>query len=162
MIDDRSSRTTVLSADRLLRVAALVYAAFLFHTGDHLRRGLDVLTAHVLSAGTVSGLVAVVAIALALLGARPAPPLAVAHGTSQAFGVAAVHRLPPWGALSNSLPVGNVDVLSWIAVLAEIAGAIAFAVAGARALRRRERPRLTRARPAPPAPIADNLAPSAK
>jgi hypothetical protein len=66
MIDAASHTTDRLRAGRVLRYAALVYAAgLLAHTADHLRRGLDVLTPEVLWAGNVSGIVAIVAIALA-------------------------------------------------------------------------------------------------
>lgn len=137
MIDEPSRTTGAPRADRVLRYAALVYTAgFLAHNGDHVRRGLDVLTPEVFWAGTVSGMVAVAAITLALVGHRLAPLVAVAHGFSQALGVAAVHLLPRWGALSDSLPDGGVDALSWAAVLVEIAGALAFGAAGAYAFHR--------------------------
>jgi hypothetical protein len=128
------------SGDRVLRYAALLYAAgFAFHNGDHLRRGMDVLTGQVLWAGTLTGLVAIAAIVLALMGHRLAPPLAVAHGFSQALGVAAVHLLPRWSAFSDSLPDGNVDALSWAAVIAEVAGAFVFGAAGVYVMRRSRR-----------------------
>jgi hypothetical protein len=127
-----------LPAHRLLRYAALVYAVgFLLHTADHLRRGLDVLTPEVFWAGNVTGVVAVAAISMALAGHRLAPLIACAHGIAQGLGVAAVHLLPSWGAFSDSLPDGGADVLSWAAVLVEIAAAFAFGVAGAYILRRR-------------------------
>ena len=129
-----------LRANRVLCNAALFYAAgFLAHNADHFRRGLDVLTPEVLWAGSVSGMVAVAAIALALLGHRLAPLVAVAHGFSQALGVAAVHLLPRWSAFSDSLADVGADGLSWAAVLAEIAGALAFGAAGAYVLRRGQR-----------------------
>jgi hypothetical protein len=125
------------AADRLFRVAAVVYAAgFLVHTADHLRRGLDVVTAEVLWSGNISGAVAVTTIALALVGHRLAPTAAAAHGFSQALGVAAVRLLPRWSTFSDSLPDGGADVVSWVAVLAEIVGALAFGAAGAYLLRR--------------------------
>jgi hypothetical protein len=140
MIDDPPPTSGVRHTDRVFRSVALVYAAaFLLHNADHVRRGLDALTPEVLWAGTVSGLVAVGAIVLALAGWKLAPLLAIAHGFSQALSVAAVHLLPPWGALSDSLATANVDLLSWAAVLAEVAGAFAFGVAGAYALRLRAR-----------------------
>jgi hypothetical protein len=114
-----------------------VYAVgFLLHTADHLRRGLEVLTPEVLWAGSISGVMAVAAIALALVGHPLAPLIAVAHGFSQALGVSAVHLLPRWSAFSDSLPDGGVDTLSWAAVLIEIAAAFAFGAACAYVLRR--------------------------
>jgi hypothetical protein len=121
---------------RPFRAAALVYVVGLsFHTLDHFRRGLDVLTPEVLWAGNVGIVIALLAIALALAGHRLAAPIAVAHGLSQALGVAAVHLLPSWGAFSDSLIGGSVDALTWIAVLAEIASALAFGLAGVLVLR---------------------------
>jgi hypothetical protein len=114
-----------------LRYAAACYAAgFLLHTVDHLRRGLDVLTPEVLWAGNVSSLMAVAAIALAMIGHRVAPVVAIGVGFSQAIGVSAVHLLPTWGAFSDSLSSGSVDALSWLAVLSEIAGAAMFGATG--------------------------------
>ena len=137
MIDETSGKTNALRADRILRYAALFYAVgFVVHTADHFRRGLDVLTPEVLWAGNVAGVVAVAAIVLALVGYRLAPLVAVATGFFLALGVAAVHLLPPWSAFSDSLPNGDVDALSWAAVLIEIAGALAFGAAGAYVLRR--------------------------
>jgi hypothetical protein len=159
MIDEPSRETDALRSDRVLRYAALFYAGgFLVHTADHLRRGLDVLTPEVFWAGTVSGVVAVAAIALALVGHRLAPLVAVAHGFSQALGVAAVHLPPTWSAFSDSLPDAGADALSWAAVLLEIAGALAFAAAGAYVLRRGARcpPRGGRRRATLPAATASH------
>jgi hypothetical protein len=137
MIDATPRKTDALRAGRLLRAVALGYAAgFLVHSVDHVRRGLDLLTPEVFWAGNASGAFAIVAIVLALVGHRLAPLLALAHGFSQALGVAAVHLLPRWSAFSDSLPDGGADALSWAAVLIEIAGALAFGAAGAYALRR--------------------------
>ncbi len=137
MIDGASGKTDALRGEWVLRYAALFYATgFLVHTADHFRRGLDVLTPQVLWAGELTGVVAVAAIALALLRPRLAPLVAAATGFSLGLGVAVVHLLPRWSALSDSLPDGGVDALSWAAVLIEIAGALAFGAAGVYALRR--------------------------
>jgi hypothetical protein len=56
-----------------------------------------------------------------------------------AIGVAAVHVLPHWSAFSDPLPGGNVDAFSWVAVLAEIGGALVLGMAGAAVLRRGRR-----------------------
>jgi hypothetical protein len=115
----------------LLRLTAAVYlAGWSLHTGDHLRRGLDAVTSQVLWAGNLSGLLALAAIAMAFAGHRLAPIAAVAAGLPAAFGVAAVHLLPSWGAFSDSLPDGHVDGFTWAAVLVEIGGALVFGLAG--------------------------------
>src|SRR5262249_48357596 len=105
--------TDALRGDRALRYAALGFlAGFLVHNADHFRRGVEVLTPEVLWAGSVSGVVTIVAIAMALAGHRYAPLVAVATGFSMALGVAAVHLLPRWSAFSDSLRDGGVDALS--------------------------------------------------
>jgi hypothetical protein len=124
---------------KTLRYVAVVYAiAMVAHTADHLRRGIDTVTPEVLWAGTASSLVVVVAIALIFTGNRWAPAVATAVGFANAFGVAAVHLLPPWSVFSDSFSGAHVSALSWAAVLFEIAGAFAFGVAGLLALRRPE------------------------
>jgi hypothetical protein len=115
----------------LFRWAAILYASgTLLHTLDHLRRGTDVVTSQVLWAGTVSTPIAVVVIFLALAGYRYAPILAVAFGIPHAIGIAAVHLFPHWGVLSDSLTSHVGSPISYVAVLAEIVGALCFAAAG--------------------------------
>jgi hypothetical protein len=150
MIASTSRAADAFRPNQVLRFAALAYAAaFLAHTADHFRRGLDLLTPEVFWLGTTASVLAVVAIALAFVGSPLAPLLAVVHGFSQALGVAAVHLLPAWGAFSDSLHHG-ADAMSWTAVLAEIGGALVFGVAGAYAFRHRERYGVARDEPAMP------------
>src|SRR5207302_6336020 len=104
-----------------LRLAALLFlGGFLLHNADHFRRGLQVLTPEVLRAGTISGAVALVAIGMTLFKHPLAPAAALALGFSMAIGVSIVHLLPRWSALSDSLPDGNADPLTWVAVLCKI------------------------------------------
>lgn len=128
---------------RFLRYAALIYAAGLvLHTADHVRRGLDVLTPQVHTAGYVSTAAGLFAITLVLARHRWAPLVAIATGFSIALGVVAVHLLPHWGAFSDSFigrQATGVTALSWGVVLVEIAGAFALGLAGASLLRRRDR-----------------------
>jgi hypothetical protein len=123
---------------RALRWAAGVYALGLaLHTFDHLRRGLDASPTAVLWAGNLSTLLGVAAIVLVFAGHRWAPAFAAITGIPVAIGVAAVHLLPPWGALSESFVDGGngINAMSWIVVTIEIAGAFAMGVAGLLALR---------------------------
>ena len=125
-----------LVATRTLRNGALLLlAAFLLHNGDHLRRGIGVLTPEVFWAGTVTGLMTLAAIVLVLRGHRLGPPVAVAVGCGMVLGVSVVHLLPRWSVLSDSLPDGGVDAFTWMAVLCEIAGGLAFGCAGLQAMR---------------------------
>ena len=126
----------------LFRWAAILYATgTLLHTLDHLRRGTDVVTSQVLWAGSISTPIAVVAIFLALAGYRYAPVLAVAFGFPHAIGIAAVHLLPHWGVLSDSLTSHAASPVSYVAVLAEIIGALCFAAAGSYVLLGEQRAR---------------------
>jgi hypothetical protein len=127
--------------DRWLKYAALLYALGLaLHTADHLRRGLDVVTPQVLWAGNLSTLVGVATIVMVVLGYRLAPEFAAWTGIPVALGVAAVHLVPKWSALSDSF-IGashtGVTALSWTVVLIEIAGALAMGTIGIATLRQR-------------------------
>jgi hypothetical protein len=125
---------------RALRWAAIFYAAaWVIHTADHLRRGTGVVTKEVLVLGTLAGVFQVVAIGATLTGHRLAPLLAVAVGFPDGIGIAAVHLLPHWSSLSDAFPGAHgtgVTGLSWVAAIAEIAGALSFAAAGAYVWRR--------------------------
>lgn len=128
-----------IPAERLLRYSALFYLfAWAVHTGDHIRRGLDVVTTQVSVLGTAAAVLQIAAIVAVLLHARWAPIAAVAIGFPDAFGIAAVHLLPHWSSLSDAFPGAHgtgVNALSWVAASVEIAGALAFGAAGAYALR---------------------------
>jgi hypothetical protein len=117
-----------------LRYCALFYALGLaLHTADHLRRGLDAVTPQVLWAGNVSTAIGVTVAALVVVGHRYGPILAAVTGIPVGAGVAAVHLLPKWSALSDAF-VGahntGVTALSWTVVLIEIVGAVAMGVVG--------------------------------
>jgi hypothetical protein len=140
MTQDRPVSLPLLRADvagdRLLRYGALFYAVGLvLHTADHARRGMDVLTRHVLWAGTLSTVFAVVVLGLVFTRHRLAALAAAAFGIPTALGVAAVHLLPEWSAFSDSLYDANADPLTWTAVLLEIIGAATLGLAGLSALR---------------------------
>lgn len=129
-----------MQLDRALKYAAGLYAVGLgLHTVDHVRRGLDVITSQVFWAGNASTLIGVTAVALVFAGHRLAPVAAVWAGIPIALGVASVHLLPKWSALSDSFPepasVG-VTGLSWTVVSIEIAGALAVGLVGLMILRR--------------------------
>jgi hypothetical protein len=148
-LKSRGAGPESLASAPVLRYAALAFlAGFLAHNADHFRRGLSVLTPEVLWAGSVSGILTLAAIALTLRGHRHAPLVAVTVGFGMAIGVSIVHLLPRWSVLSDSLPDGNVDPVTWLAVACEIAGALAFGWAGARNLRSPSDQEARRARPA--------------
>jgi hypothetical protein len=128
------------ASSALRSVALLFLVGFVLHNADHFRRGLDVLTPAVFWAGTLSGLVSLATIAFVLMNnGRLSAPFATVVGFSMAVGVSVVHLLPGWSALSDSLPDGGVDVVTWVAVLCEIAGAFAFGWVGWRMWRGRPR-----------------------
>ena len=114
-----------------LRGAAAVFVAgFLLHNADHARRGIDAITDHVVWAGTAVAMVAAVILTLVFTDHPAAPMAAAAGGLGIAVGVSATHLLPDWGVLSD--PLLDLSATSWIAVLAEIAGAVAMGIAGTR------------------------------
>jgi hypothetical protein len=121
-------------AYRWLRYAALFYALGLgLHTADHLRRGLDASTGPVLVAGNLSTAIGVTVAVMVIVGYRHAPMFAAITGFPIAIGVAAVHLLPTWSALSDSFVNAHdtgVTAMSWSVVLIEIVGALALGITG--------------------------------
>jgi hypothetical protein len=125
-----------LRLHRMLSYAACCFAAALvMHGADHLRRGISVVTPEVLWGGSLLSAIGLATVLLVLSGHRLGPLLAVVVGFPTAAGVVAAHLLPRWSALSDSFVSNGADLVSWIAVLAEILAALALGVAGARALR---------------------------
>ena len=118
--------------ERTLVLTGLLYAAgTMIHTLDHLRRGTEVVTDQVYWLGTFGTVLAALAIGLALTGHRLAPTVAMVVGITHGVGISAVHLLPQWSAFSDAFPGNSVSPLSWVAVLSEIGGALAFGIAGA-------------------------------
>ena len=115
----------------ILRDAAFVFlAGFAVHNADHARRGLDATTDEVIWGGTAVAALGAVTLTLVFTRHPLAPTVAASAGLGIAVGVSMTHLLPDWGALSDPLPGGDVDALTWIAVLAEVVGALALGVAG--------------------------------
>ena len=122
---------------RVLHGAAWLFlAGFVVHNLDHARRGLGRRPPGSCGPARVVAMVAAATLTLVLTSHRLAADAATVAGASIAIGVSATHLLPSWGALSDSLPDGSVDALTWLAVLAEVAGAVALAAAGFVVLRR--------------------------
>jgi hypothetical protein len=124
----------------LLKYCALFYALGLaLHTADHLRRGLDAVTAQVLWIGNISTVIGITAAVLVIVGYRNAPMLAAVTGIPVAVGVAAVHLLPKWSSALSDTFIGahhtGVSGFSWAVVLVEIAGALAMGIVGSRIVR---------------------------
>ena len=121
---------------RSLRTASVLFlAGFVLHNADHARRGLSAIHDEVVWSGTFVAVVAAVTLTLVFTRHAAAPLAATATGFATAAGVSASHLLPTWSALSDSLPDGNVDGWTWVAVLAEIVGALVLGAAGLRVLR---------------------------
>lgn len=114
-----------------LRTAGFVFlGGLVLHNGDHMRRGLSGIPEAVTWAGTLVLALAAVALTLVFTHHDLAPLAATVTGFATAAGVAASHLVPRWGPLSNPLAGSGVGALTWVAVLAEIAGALALAAAG--------------------------------
>ena len=126
-------------AEQVLRRSAVVFmVAVTVHGADHLRRGIDVVTTQVLSAGTIQFLLAVVALVLVFRRHPWAPAFAIALGFQSAIGFTAAHVLPHWSSFSDpftgSRVAPNVTALSWATAVFEIGADLAFGWAGVRAL----------------------------
>ncbi len=120
-----------------LRTALWVFlVGFGLHNGDHARRGLDEVRDGVVWGGTAVAMITAVLVTLIVVRHPAAPTAAAVGGASIAVGVGAAHLLPDWGPLSDSLPDGDVDALTWIAVFAEITAAALLAAVAVGILRR--------------------------
>lgn len=131
------SEEALSTGDGSLRGSAAAFTvAFVVHNADHARRGIDVVTDHVVWAGTTVAVLASVTLTLIATRHRLAPFAATVSGLAIAGGVSASHLAPRWSALSDPLPGGAVDLVTWVAVLAEVAGALALGLVGLRQVRR--------------------------
>jgi hypothetical protein len=127
------------AGDRWLgRAAALFTVAVIIHNSDHLRRGVDKLTADVFWVGTAGILLEVGLVVLICQRHRLAPLAAAVGGLSLAGGYVEVHFLPAHRWLSDSFTSATqVSPLSWTAASLEVFAALALAVVGLRVLGRR-------------------------
>jgi hypothetical protein len=119
--------------------AAFYLVAWAIHTGDHLRRGLGVVSVEVAVLGSVAAVLQLLAVSAVFLRWRWAAIAAAAVGFPDAVGIAAVHLLPHWSAFSDAFPGAHgtgVNGLSWAAAIIEVVGALAFGAAGVYAVRR--------------------------
>src|SRR4051794_10510996 len=123
-----------------LRTAGVVFAiALVVHGVDHLRRGMDVITAQVLWLGNLQILLSIVTLVLIFRRHRWAPAFAVGVGFASAIGFSAAHLLPHWSAFSDSFTGAHhapaVTAFSWIAAIFEIAAGLGLGITGLFALR---------------------------
>jgi hypothetical protein len=132
------------TADRADRAdRRLVLAGYLFMVGsgihliDHLRRGQDSVTEQLYWAGNLGLVVQVAVITLVLTRHRVAPLAAAAAGFPLAVAFTAAHWLPHWSSLSDSFVDDGASAFSYVASLAEIAGALAVGLAGLSIIRSR-------------------------
>jgi Na+/proline symporter len=127
----------------LRRTAIVFLIAVAGHGADHLRRGVDVVTTQVTSAGATQFLFTVIAVALVVRRHHWAPRAAIAIGFSSAIGFTAAHLLPHWSSFSDSFTGGHiapkVTALSWATAVFEIGADVAFGWAGVRAFQTYER-----------------------
>ncbi len=120
-----------------LRTAGFVFlGGLVLHNGDHMRRGLTGIPEAVTWAGTLVLALAAVTLTLVFTHHDLAPFAATVTGFATAAGVTASHLLPHWGPLSNPLTGSGVGAVTWVAVVAEIAGALVLGAAGLAVLRR--------------------------
>ncbi len=125
---------------RTMRGAAYLFiGAWVVHTADHARRGLDATTEAVVWAGTVVGLLAAVSITLILVRHPSAPAVAAVVFPAIAIGVIASHMVPEWSALSDPLLVDSTtDGWSIVAAGGEIIAAIVLGTNAVRVMMRNQ------------------------
>lgn len=124
----------------LRRVTTVFVIALIVHGGDHLRRGMNTISALVMALGTIQQLLAIATVVLVFTRHRLAPTAAITVGFLSAIGFTLVHLLPSWfGPLSDSFinapAASRVTGFSWFAAIFEIVADLAIAVAGLRARR---------------------------
>src|SRR3954447_14216813 len=119
----------------LLRANVLFVAVNLLHTADHQRQGTARLTTEIMLGGSAITLAAIVSLVMARRRDKQAPIFRAVLGLSGAAGIAASHIAPHWSAFSDSYPQIHADAISWVVVLAEIAGALLLATVSLLALR---------------------------
>src|SRR5437764_14255541 len=106
-----------LSQQRFRGTAQGMLAAIGVHGADHLRRGIDVSTHVVLTAGAIQALAGVIAALMVFRRHRLAPVVAVFVGFAGAIGFAAAHLLPHSSAFSDpftgSAVAPRVNLFSW-------------------------------------------------
>jgi hypothetical protein len=99
-VSTQSATFKAVPADRTLRIAAVVFlAGFVVHNADHVRRGVDVITAEVFAGGVVISLMAVTALALIALRHQAAPFVAMIVGFATVVAVSGSHLLLGLAAL---------------------------------------------------------------
>ncbi|MGB2756734.1 MAG: hypothetical protein WBD02_03635 [Acidimicrobiia bacterium] len=119
-----------------LRLATYAFIPlFLFHQGDHIRRGLGMASTQLVILGTSGSYAAVATITLVLVKHRWAPLAAFVVGSATALGFAAVHWLPTWSVSSDSFTSHHVDWVSWSASIGEVTGAVLLSLAGIATMR---------------------------
>jgi hypothetical protein len=123
-----------LTGTPLGRATLVLAVADGVHALDHLRQARP-LAAEVATAGVAGWVALAVLLVLVARGHRFAAPYAAAVGAAFAVGVAAVHLLPRWGALSDPYAAAHVDALSWALAVVPVLAAALLAVVAARALR---------------------------
>lgn len=120
-----------LGAVPLAHLALL--GTMLLHGLDHVRQGLAALPLQVRVGGAALAFAATAVLPFTLRGRPRAPRLAAFLGMLVAAAVINGH-LTPWGAYSY--PEVGVDVLSWVAMLSEVAAAVVLAGVAFTQLRR--------------------------
>jgi hypothetical protein len=125
------NRTDDLQQRRLVLAGYLFLAGSAVHLLDHLRRGQTSVTEQLYWAGNLGLVLQVAVITLILTRHRIAAVASVVAGLPLAIGFFAAHWLPQWSSLSD--PIWEIDSWRWLsyfASTAEIAGALAVALAG--------------------------------
>lgn len=145
--ESTSRRRTKATPSRLLTYAAVGYAVgMVVHGLDHAMRGFTTDDHHAAWPGWLQIVMAVLtlvvsalALALVISGQRYAPVAAIIIGFGSFAVFLTIHVLPRWGILSDSFMTAEsgamVTTYSWATAVLEMATALAFGIAGVRALK---------------------------
>lgn len=112
---------------RRLLLANIVLAVLIVgHVADHgLRQPADEQLSRVASLPGLLGALAIfVSLAVVATGYRHAPRIAGVVGVLTALGFVAVHLVPHWSLFSDPYPDRSLDAVSWIQMLATLAGGL--------------------------------------
>lgn len=132
--ETRVKPATASPSDRrpLTTAAAVFTVAVLLHNADHLRRGVEHVSAGVFWLGTAA-LVAEIGVVTVIAARHRLAPLAAALvGAALAVGYLTVHFLPDLGWFSDSFTSAHhVSPMSWAAATMEVLAATVLAATGA-------------------------------
>jgi hypothetical protein len=106
----------------LIVASIVMLGVHALHDLDHVRQGRS-LEATVITLGVLAYAAGLAVLLMAWRRHPQTSHAAIAVGFATALGFVLVHVLPDWGPVADGYPGIDVDLLSWLIVVADIAGA---------------------------------------